>query len=709
MAKPKKLRSKTQEISPAKSPIRVEKGLLPPFFTNSRLHCILIMVLSFVLYGNTLRHDYTQDDAIVIYDNMFTTKGLKGIPGILKYDTFYGFFKEEGKASLVTGGRYRPFTLMMYALEVQLFAPPKVNANGTIVKDKDGDIVYDPNVKDYDPYLKKSEKNAIKLVGHFVNVLLYGFTGIVLYLLLLQLLGPQRNTVFAYFMAVVAACLFIAHPIHTEVVANIKGRDEIVALLGSLAAAYFIIKAYHKKVLFSIPAAICFFIALMSKENAITFLGAVPLMMYIFTNAKGGQIVAHTLALVVPTVIFLGIRFAVLPDSGLGDLSMELMNNPYLKVEGGKWVHFNLGEKLATIFYTLGKYLQLLVFPLHLTHDYYPRHIAMMAWSDWQSILSLLTHIGLLAYGIVGLFKKDKLSFGILFYFGTLFIVSNIPFPVGSNMSERFIFMPSVGFCFVLALLLYRLFKRMNKAKSFQFKKLIPVLILGGIIIAAFSVRTILRNPVWENNFTLFTTDVSVSQNSAKLQNAVGGELIRVYSKVADENLKVQKLTEATQHLQTALKFHPSYKNSYLQLGNCYNYLKQYEKSVENYNKVLSMDPNDENARNNLGITYRDAGRYYGEEKGDLKTAINYLEKAYTIKPNEYETLRLLGVAYGVSGNNDKAIDFFSKALAVNPDNADALWNLGSAYSYAGNLAKANELHQKAIQIDPEVANRNKK
>ena len=702
MTKPKKSRKNTPGKSTSKPRTTLEKGALPALFTNTRLHCMLIMVLSFVLYGNTLQHDYTQDDAIVIYDNMFTTKGLKGIPGILKYDTFYGFFKEEGKASLVTGGRYRPFTLMMYAMEVQLFAPKKLDVNGQAIEDKDGDTVYDP-------YVKEGEQNAVKFVGHFVNVLLYGLTGIVLYLLLLQLIGPRKNPAFAYFIALVATGLFIAHPIHTEVVANIKGRDEIIALLGSLAAAWFIIKAYYQKPFFLIPAAICFFIALMSKENAITFLGAIPLMMYIFTKAKFSDIAIYSLTLIIPTGIFLGIRYAVLPNSGLGELSMELMNNPYLKVEGGKWVHFTSGEKLATIFHTLGRYLQLLVFPHPLTHDYYPRHISMMTWGDWQPILSLLTHLGLFVYGIFGLLKKDKLSFGILFYFGTLLIVSNIFFPVGTNMSERFLFMPSVGFCFIVALLMYRVYKMMNKGKGFVFKNMVPVLLFGGCITLAFGAKTILRNPVWENNFTLFTTDVNVSQNSAKLQNAVGGELIRVYSKVSDESLKNQKLTEATQHLQTALKFHPTYKNSYLQLGNCYNYLKQYEKSIEHYNKVLAMDPNDDNALKNMGITYRDAGRYYGEEKGDLNTAINYLEKAYKVQPNEYETLRLLGVAYGVSGRNDKAIDFFTKALAINPDNADAIWNLANSYFYAGDQTKAEELRQRAIQIDPEVGNRNRK
>lgn len=702
MAKPKKSKKKISDKPKAKLSTGLKKELLPAFFTNTRLHCFLILLLSFILYGNTLGHDYTQDDAIVVYDNMFTQKGVKGIPGILKYDTFYGFFKEEGKAALVTGGRYRPFTLIMYAIEVQLFAEKKKDENGNIVRDKDGDVVYNPLGKD-------GESNTVKVVGHLVNVLLYGLTGIVLYLLLLQLLGKRKNTVFAYFVSLITVCLFITHPIHTEVVANIKGRDEIVTLLGSLAAAYFIIKAYHEKSPFSIPAALCFFIALMSKENAITFLGAVPLMLYIFTKAKPGEIFTQCLALIVPAVLFLGIRFSILPSAGLGDVSMELMNNPYLKVEGGQWVHFTSGEKLATIFHTLGKYIQLLFFPHPLTHDYYPRHIAVMNWGNWQPILSLLFHLGLLVYGLIGLTKKDKLSFGILFYIGTLFIVSNILFPVGTNMSERFVFMPSIGFCFVIALLLYRLYKKINLEKRFAFAQLTPMFVITGIVMLLFSVKTISRNKVWKNNFRLFTTDIHVSKNSAKLQNAVGGELLRVWSPKPPSQERTQKLEEATRHLETALSFHPTYKNSLLQLGNAYNYLRQFEKSIEYYNKVLAMAPNDKNAYNNLGITYRDAGRYYGEEKGDLNKAINYLEKAIQVDPNQYETLRLLGVAYGVSGRNDKAVDYFTKALAQNPNNPDAMWNLANSYFNNGNKAKANELRQKAIAIDPEVATRNGK
>ena len=101
---------------------------------SDRMSYLIIFVFAFLLYANTLGHQYAQDDAIVITSNMFTEKGLEGIPGLLKYDTFYGFFKVEGKAKLVSGGRYRPFTPIMFAIEYALVnkKPWLENGRGTI-------------------------------------------------------------------------------------------------------------------------------------------------------------------------------------------------------------------------------------------------------------------------------------------------------------------------------------------------------------------------------------------------------------------------------------------------------------------------------------------------------------------------------------------------------------------------------------------------
>ena len=91
------------------------------FLESLRGKKISIFFLSIFLYAYSVSFDYAQDDAIVISENMFTQKGISGITGIFRYDTFYGFFKETGKDQLVQGGRYRPATLVSFAIEETIF------------------------------------------------------------------------------------------------------------------------------------------------------------------------------------------------------------------------------------------------------------------------------------------------------------------------------------------------------------------------------------------------------------------------------------------------------------------------------------------------------------------------------------------------------------------------------------------------------------
>ena len=124
-------------------------------------------------------------------------------------------------------------------------------------------------------------------------------------------------------------------------------------------------------------------------------------------------------------------------------------------------------------------------------------------------------------------------------------------------------------------------------------------------------------------------------------------------------------------------------------MGNANNYLNNFEESIRFYNQALILDPNNQEAKNNLSITYREAGKFFGEQKGDLQKALENLNKAYDMKPDDYETLRLLGVAYGIGQNNSMAIDFFTKAMNLKPNDADAIFNLGTAYFQSGNQEKA--------------------
>jgi len=282
----------------------------------------------------------------------------------------------------------------------------------------------------------------------------------------------------------------------------------------------------------------------------------------------------------------------------------------------------------------------------------------------------------------------------------TLSIVSNIVFPIGTNMAERLAFMPSVGFAIAIAALAYHL---TFKKKITRFKQLYPVLGVLLIVAVLFSIKTITRNPDWASNFTLFTTDINTSPNSAKLRNAVGGELVTQSVNELNEQVKQSMLTEAAGHLQEAINIHPTYKNAYLLLGNCYNYLKQFNQSIANYRKALELDPGYEEAYNNLSITLQQAGRYYGEEQGDLARAIQYLEQAYQMNPDDYETVRLLGVAYGIRGNVQRAIEYFTKGVELEPNNAGAWYDLGSAYHNAQMPQEGNTYIQKALELNPNI------
>lgn len=634
----------------------VEKNL--SFWTNTKWHLIMIFGLAFVLYANTLTHDYTQDDAIVIYDNMFTQKGISGIPGILKYDTFYGFFKEEGKANLVSGGRYRPFTLIMFAIEWQIFGKQ-------------------PSI------------------GHLINILLFGFLGIMIYKLLSIMLVHKKEKDKLKLVILFASLFFIAHPIHTEAVANIKGRDEIMTFLGAVVALWSAFKyKYLKEFKWLLLTLLSFFIALMSKENAITFLAIVPLSFLFFTDENLGGSIKRTWPFALSAVIFLIIRFSVL-GMDFGGAPNELMNNPFLKIVNNKYVDFSFGEKFATIIFTLGKYIQLLLVPHPLSHDYYPRAIGIMQFSNWQVLLSLLVYVGGL-FSAFYFWSKDKIvSYSIFFYLITLSIVSNIVFPIGTNMSERFVFMPSLGF---ILLLVYLLHKIVPSKKTF-----ITICLL---IITAYSVKTVARNFVWKDDFTLFTTDVKKNTKSAKLLNAAGGALTTESAKMEDGPKKTKYLNDAVTYLQKAVEIHPTYRNAYLLLGNANYYLKEFDKSIQYFDQSLKLDPDFKDALKNLPIVLRDGGRHMGQIKNDFGKAEKWLTRSYNMNPKDYETCRLLGITYGIQNKHQLAIDYFQKAIALRPDIAANYTSLGTAYMNIGNQEKAREALNKAVEIDPAALGR---
>lgn len=620
----------------------------------------LLLALSFLIYVQTTTYEYTMDDAIVITDNMFTNEGIKGIPGIFMFDTFYGYFKEAGNAQLVSGGRYRPFTLAMFAIEKSIF--------GT------------------SPFF-----------SHLINILLFAFTNVFLFSILKKLFVLKMPHENAWFVAFISVLLFATHPIHSEVVANIKGRDEIMSLLGCLLGFWFGLKWVDTaKIGFLFVALFSYFAALLSKENAVFFLVVFPAALYVLKDKNIIQSLVRVIPFILVFVLFFIIRFMVLKGTGFsGQLSGELLNNPFLKWENGKMIPFSISEKLASVFYCLGMYLKLLIFPHPLTHDYYPRQIPIMQLTNIWVVVSVIINLFLFVSTIWLVLKRRMLGLAGLIYFIPLLIISNLFFPIGTNMGERFVYISSLGFCMAVAFLLNRLFINHKDSK-------LPVY-LSILIAVLFSIKTISRNPAWKSNLTLFEADIKTSDQSAKLNNSIGSEYVKIGGNSTDQNEKSAYIKKGIQYLEKAISIHPILLNAHLNLGNAEVYMDRPDSSIAYYNKALAIDSSFKDARYNIAVAYRLIGRRAGEIEGNVEKSYANLIKSYYFNPNDIETLRLLGIVYGIKGEHALAIEYLTKVLNTNKDNPEANYNLGFAYKASGNVELGNTYIDRAIQLNPSL------
>lgn len=708
-SKGKSSKKSAQKRRPKKQVQKLPTEGLPAYLINQKLHGIFLLLLGMLLYANTIGHEYAVDDSIVIEENMFTQQGAAGIPGLLTEDTFFGFFKK--KKSLVAGGRYRPLSLVTFALENEIFGSLRTDAQGNPIPlrvpqfDAAGEQLVDVNGN---PIFE--EKRALvgnPQVSHFFNTLLYGLCCMLLYFFVLELLKTRdRSPLTPYFIAFGTALLFATHPIHTEAVANIKGRDEIMVLLFSLLAAFAFMRALRQKaqrLLYWSVGGFSFFLALLSKESAVTFLGVVPLSMYFFSKKSIREIAVNTAPMLLVFGLWFALRSSAVGAGATGEPPMELMNNPFLKLVDGRYVPFSTSERLGSILMTWGAYLKLLVFPHPLTNDYYPwvyNYPEIVNMGTPKVLLATLLNLGLLVWAVLGIPKKRYSSYGILVFYGTFSIVSNLIFPIGTYMAERFMFMPSIGFCFAVVGGLYELLSGGQKTVTAQQLRL-PLIAIA-LVSLAFAGKTISRNAAWENDFTLFTTDIAYSPNSAKLNNALAGILLEPEYMPQGEAARQAQQQRALQHARRAVELHPTYHQAWLLYGNANVYLKNFQEALDAYDKVRAYKPDHPDVDQNTAVAYRDKGRYLGEQQNDINGSIQALLNALRYKDDDPETYRLLGIAYGVGQQPQQAITYFQKALELKPDYVSVLYNLEMAYRQIGNTAKADEVNARWKAIAPD-------
>lgn len=612
MGKKKKKKLRTQAVPDAGKNINPEKRSVPPskkisdktqlrFFSKKFLSLSSILVLLvIILYSSSFNHGYTYDDAAVVSQNRYVQKGFAGIGDILRSQYFEGYDAHTNAMA------YRPVSLISYAVEYELFG------------------------QDAQPH-------------HAISIILYALTGILLFLTLHRLLKGYH-----YSLPFIIALLFVAHPIHTEVVTNIKSRDELLGFFNFLVSLIFLLKYLDKpstgKLIFSL---LFYFLALASKESLLPTLAVIPLLLYFFRDLAWKKILRLSIPYVIVFIVFLLIRRSVIGTEH-GASPIEYLDNPLLAAS-------DLNTRVGSNILVMGMYLQSLIFPYKLACDYSYNSIPLVGLADPQVIAYIIAYLLLIFLAIKGFRKKTIWSFCILYFFVTISIVSSILILSSNAYADRFLYTPSLSICMAIGFLLYRLpdLKTVQLNKnffSFSGKNLLPLVILALLLGLSFY-KTAEYIPAWKNDLALFSYNVKINPLNARMLKNLGSEYVTEAVASTDTAKQKELVKKGIPFLEKGLSIYSRQSTGWTQLGNAYFILKDYAKAEEKLRKALEIDTADRFAIGSLGSILYMTGRY--------QQAADEWEKIDPAARNSNDNYNLY-LAYRILGNNEKA-DYYKK------------------------------------------------
>ena len=651
------------------------------------LHRLIITVLALLCYANTLTLHYALDDRMVILESKYTIKGgWESVKAIFTEDTFTGYFGADH--SIVAGGRYRPMSQLTYMIEFQLF--------GKSIKEKIGDL------DDY--YNLHNAKNEeyfydtpLPFVNHLLNLIYYILLCLLIYEVLARIFPQHEGKKWFQSLPFIAVLLFAVHPIHTEVVANVKGRDEIFAMLGSFAALWCSLKYVDtRKWYWLVISLLAFTFGIFSKENTITFLAVLPLALFYYKNEnkRTADYFVTLIPLVIGSVFFVWVRYKVLGSMMPPDLTSNILNNPY--------VHSTRAQQIATVLITWGIYLKLLFFPHPLTHDYYPHQIAITDFSNPLVWLLLAGSIALVVYGVWKLKKKTVPAFGILYFIFTFSIVSNLLFNVGTFMNERFVFMSSIGFTLIVGWWLYLL----STASAPALQK--TAVGITGVICLLFGIKTFTRNFTWKDDFTLFLTDVKTSDNNIKCNISAGGSCLQIWKKSHKERDK----RDAYRYLEKALKLDDHALNAYLLLSELAYNDENMDLAYQAARNATLIDPENPQGKNLLTMSENGQRAHALDpvnkllDEGKVDDAWREVNAILEKEPDNVVAKNVKGNVLGRGyGRLDEAIKLFEEIVAEHPDFSSSWENMGICYAIKRDFANAERCLLHALELSPDNDN----
>lgn len=583
-----------------------------------------------LMYSNTLLHQYVLDDAELIAGNRQVQQGVSAIGEI------FSSKMRDGGGKAIKNELYRPVTKLLYALEWDI-----------------------------------SENNPA--IGHFFNIVLFALLCVLVFFVA-RLLFREN-----FIAAAISAVMFAVHPIHTEVVANIKSVDEILALLfflGSLLLLHRYLS--EKKNKFLLAALGAYALSLFSKESAVLFIALVPLFIY-FTQPAKTPVIKHSLWFVAPLLVFLMVRHRVMDHYDHA--------NMIGKIDNFLVAAHSPSERIASALYMLGHDLKLLLFPYPLVCDYSYSRFPLVSFMHPQVLVIAMLIAALLIYIVKQLNKKNMLAFSLAWIAVTMVVASNLFYLIGTNFAERLLFAPSLGVCLLLGVVLSPVPGTGQAAKegtAVFFSRYRPGILLAVVIVAVFGYITISRNKEWKNNKTLIAADVLKHPGSARLHVFMANEL---RNEIVESNnappVQQRNLPQIRQQLKQAVSIHPAYGSAHFALGEYYMHVDSFPAASSALKQALFYLPMSPKVYNALGMCMLSLHHY--------DSAIYYVRSGLNYDPRNPELIAKYGAALLNKNKPDSAIYFLEQSVAIWPKNSWAYEQLAKAYTAKQDSAKSRQ------------------
>jgi tetratricopeptide (TPR) repeat protein len=503
---------------------------------------------------------------------------------------------------------------------------------------------------------------------HLVNLLVHMANTLLLFAVLKKMTGALWQSAFV-------AAAFALHPMHVESVAWIAERKDVLStffLLLTLAAY----TGYTKSptIYRYVASLVLFAFGLMTKPMLVTLPFVLLLLDYWPLERFAAPQALKTVSVPDRRRLLYRIIIEKIPFFALAAVSSIIT---FIVQKGSGSVPdintISLQNRVANAFLSYTRYIGKMFWPQNMA-VFYPRDIDR--FSFWQIAMYAMLLLGILVFVIRFGRNRKYLPVGWFWFVGTLVPVIGLVQAGSQAFADRYTYISYIGLFIMIAWGLPELLLKWPQRKIALGLSMVIVLTILGIC-------THRQVSYWNNNLTLFSHAIEVTQNNYLAYNNLS---------VAYNNLGRHQ--DAIEAFKQAIRIKPDYADAYINLGVACGALGRHQDAIEAFKQAIRIKPDHTKAHYNLGVAYENLGRYQDE--------IEAYKQAIRIKPDYAYAHINLGVAYGALGRHQDAIEAFKQAVRIKPDYADAHFNLGVAYKNLGRYQDAIEAYKQAIRIKPD-------